>query len=124
MEKGGHRRVPTLPACWLRFEGVYSVARVAEQDAVGDQQDEGTADRGGPGGAVVEILGDRVVQPAGGYPTADESTRDADERRADEAARVTARQQELGDGAGQQPQNDPADDPHTVNLPLRAVPVL
>ncbi|MEW2036301.1 Rne/Rng family ribonuclease [Streptomyces sp. NPDC005534] len=96
----------------------------AIEDPVDDQQHERTADGGRPGGTVVEVLADGVVQPAGRYPAADERARDTDEGRADEAARVAAREQELGHGARQQPQNDPADDAHALNLPLRAAATL
>src|SRR3954471_7006525 len=96
-----------------------SATGVAEEQPVGDQQDQGATDGGAPGGGVEELVVDGAVEELGGEPAAEEGAHDADDGRADQTARVTAGEKELGDGSGEKPEDDPAHDAHGAVLAFR-----
>ncbi|KUO16797.1 hypothetical protein AQJ91_34090 [Streptomyces dysideae] len=82
--------------------GQPSVAGIAEEEAVGDQQDQGAADGRAPGGEVEELVLYGPVEELGGEPAAGEGSGDADEGGADEAARIATGQKNFGDRSGQE----------------------
>jgi predicted phosphodiesterase len=90
-------------------------ATPADDQAVEQQQDDRADDRRQPAADVEELVHRVGVEQRAGEESADERSGDADQGRDDDPAGVVAREDRLRNRAGEQPEDDERDDPHSTS---------
>src|SRR2546430_15918198 len=103
----------------VKWPGSGGAAAGPGEHAVERQKDQ-RADDGHDDRAEIEA-GDAAAAEQAEYEPADEGARNANQHRHDDATRVTARHDQLGEAARDQSQNDPPDDTHGHNLLFQAL---